>query len=91
MRRSYVWPLVGLALVGCAFFAGRADAQGGATPGSSQDPLASVSYVAQAIQTALTQQVPSLVTQALGPALTQQVPPLVTQGLQSALPGVVTL
>lgn len=90
MRRSYVLPLVSIVIVGCAFFAGRADAQGGAAPGSSQDPLASVSYVAQAIQTALTQQVPSLITQALGPALTQQVPPLVTQGLQSALPGVVT-
>ena len=74
MRRSYLWTVVGLTLIGCAFFVGRADAQGGAAPGSSSDPLASVSYVAQAVQTALTQQVPALVT----------------QGVQSALPGVVT-
>ncbi len=74
MRRSFVWPVVGLVLIGCAFFVGRADAQGSAAPGSAQDPLASVSYVTQAVQNALTQQVPTLVT----------------QGVQSALPGVVT-
>ncbi|MDA8344319.1 MAG: hypothetical protein M0Z66_02420 [Thermaerobacter sp.] len=74
MQRRFVWPALGLVLIGCAFFVGRADAQGSATPGSSQDPLASVSYVGQAVQNALTQQVPALVT----------------QGIQSALPGVVT-
>ncbi len=94
MRRRFVWPAVGLVLVSCAFFVGRADAQGSATPGSAQDPLASVSYVAQAISTAITQQVPPLITQGVQSAVPGVVTPLVQSSVQSdvqsTLPGVVT-
>lgn len=74
MRRVLLLVLAAVAVLALGFSFGQAAAQSGAAPGSAQDPLASVSYVTQAISSALGGQVPSLVT----------------QGIQSALPGVVT-
>ncbi len=74
MRRMPLLALAAVVMLAVGFWFGQAAAQSGAAPGSTQDPLASVSYVTQAISSALSGQVPSLVS----------------QGIQSALPGVVT-
>lgn len=83
IRRKVVWPVLGIVLLAAGFFVGRADAQGGAAPGSAADPLASVSYVTQAVQTALSQQVPALVTQAVQSALPGVVTPMVQSTVQT--------
>ena len=74
VRRLSLVILAAFGMLAVGFWFGQAAAQSGAVPGSAQDPLASVSYV----------------TQAISSALQGQVPDLVTAGIQSALPGVVT-
>lgn len=85
MRRGYLLLPAGVLILALGFWVGRADAQTGAAPGSSQDPLASVSYVTQAISSALTGQVPALVSQSLQSSLPSVVTPLVQSTVQSQL------
>ena len=93
MRRPYLLAVAGVAVLGVGFWFGQAAAQSGAAPGSTQDPLASVSYVTQAIANALSSQVPSLVSQAIQTALPGAVAPVVQSNvasqLKTALPGAV--
>ena len=74
MRRAPLLAIAAVAMLAVGFWVGQASAQTGAAPGTTEDPLASVSYV----------------TQAIASALQGQVPTLVSQSIQSALPGVVT-
>jgi hypothetical protein len=85
MRRPLLLGLAVLAMLGVGFWFGEAAAQTGAVPGSTQDPLASVSYVTQAISSALQGQVPSLITQGVQAALPGVVTPLVQSTVQTQL------
>lgn len=85
MRRAWLLVLAAIAMLGVGFWFGEAAAQSGAVPGSAQDPLASVSYVTQAISSALQGQVPSLVTQGVQAALPGVVTPLVQSTVQTQL------
>lgn len=94
MRRVPLLALAAVAMLTVGFWFGQAAAQTGAAPGTAQDPLASVSYVAQAISSALSGQVPALVSQGIQSALPGLVTPLVQStvqtDLQAALKGLPT-
>ena len=85
MRRLPLLVLAAVAMLAVGFWFGQASAQTGAEPGTTADPLASVSYVTQAISSALQGQVPTLVTQDIQSALPGVVTPLVQSTVASAV------
>ena len=85
MRRVPLLALAAVVMLLAGFWFGQAAAQSGAAPGTTQDPLASVSYVTQAISSALSGQVPSLVSQGIASALPGVVTPLVQSTVQSTV------
>lgn len=84
MRRYVLSAAIGIGILLVGFWLGQqAAAQGGAQPGSAQDPIVTESYVTQAIANALSGQVTPMVTTAVQTAITQQITPLVQSTVQA--------